>query len=164
MPTSQLSCVVRPFENAILLVQCQLVVRPFENSILLVECQLPCVVRPFENSIRYAQSELPCVVRPFENSILFALPITCPNPITVGRQQLSRCSSRHCLGAGDTQKKFSTCHTQVIILYATHDGHSKTNARDKVQSGTLPSILPTAARLKGENQASKDKTCHVQII
>ena len=42
MPTSQLSCVVRPFENSMLLVQCQLVVRPFENSILLVECQLSC--------------------------------------------------------------------------------------------------------------------------
>ena len=73
MPTSQLSCVVRPFENSSVLDQCQLfcVVRPFENAKVLDQCQLLCVVRPFEISILSDQCQLPCVVQPFENSIVF---------------------------------------------------------------------------------------------
>ena len=79
MPTSQLSCLVQPFENAIVLDQCQLpcVVRPFENRIVPDQCQLPCVVRPFENSILFDQYQLLCVVGPFENSIVFG---QCPHP------------------------------------------------------------------------------------
>ena len=87
MPTSQLSCVVRPFENSIVFDQ-----RAHPNCLVwsdsskiqysLLSAHNPTVLcgptlRKFDSLGSMPTSQLSCVVRPFENSTVFG---QCPHP------------------------------------------------------------------------------------